>query len=82
MTTFTAAEIKTIDTVFYELDRMSNSDLNKVFGSITIKEIRALAGKLRYAGYCERHGIRYEDMTELDFEDAALEEAERDGYAV
>ena len=60
-------------TVFDKLFQTDYSDLNKIFGSVTIKEIRDLYLKLYYNGYCERHGIKFEDMTEDDFEEADFE---------
>lgn len=76
MMNFSENEVRTIEVVFDELSRMDYSKLNSFLGSMTIKDVVALACKLRHAGYCERHGISYEDMTEEDFEIAAFERLE------
>ena len=80
--TLTANEKRTVLSVFDELCKKSYSELNMFLGSITIKEMQLLRLKLQYEDYCDRHGIQLEDMTDDDFEAAALEKAERDGYAV
>ena len=80
--TLTANEKRTVLVVFEELSRKSYSELNTFLGSLTIKEMQTLCQKLRYEDYCERHGITYDEMTEEDFVDAALEDAEAQGYAV
>lgn len=72
----TTNEKRTILAVFDELLRKPYSELNTFLGSLTIEEMQKLYGKLRHEGYCERHGIRYEDMTEEDFEQAYLERCE------
>lgn len=56
--------------VFEELLRMGDSKINTFLGSETIKEMHKLYSKLFYADYCDAHGIKYEDMTVEDFEDA------------
>lgn len=69
--------------VFTDLwQRFTDEELNYFIGSETIREMHALRSKLYHEDYCDRHHIRYEDMTEIDFENAALERAERDGYAI
>ena len=80
--TLTANEKRTVLSVFDELCKMRYSDLNTFLGSITIKEMQLLRLKLAHEDFCDRHGIEFEDMTEEDFVTAALEKAERDGYAV
>ena len=80
--TLTANEKRTVLAVFEELNKRKYSELNTFLGSITIREMQALYQKLRYEGYCERHGITYEEMTDDDLLDAAMEEAEAQGYAV
>ena len=80
--TLTANEKRTVLAVFEELNKRKYSELNTFLGSITIREMQALYQKLRYEGYCERHGITYEEMTDDDFIDAAMDEAEAQGYAV
>ena len=59
--------------VFSELLKKPYSELNAFLGSLTIKEMRDLYGKLRYEDYCKAHGVRYEDMTDADFEMAYCE---------
>lgn len=51
-------------------------DIHKKFGGITIEEMNKLFVKFRYADYCERHGITFEEMTEDDFERAYFEDCE------
>lgn len=65
---------RTICAVFGELIRKPYSELNTFLGSQTIKEMSELYSKLHYEDYCIRHKIRYEDMTESDFEQAWHEE--------
>lgn len=64
----TKEEQRTVLAVFEELVKMPYSDLNKFLGSTTIQEMAELYNKLRYADYCEEHGIEYEEMTDEDFE--------------
>lgn len=80
--TLTVNEKRTVLAVFGELNKKRYSELNTFLGSETIREMQTLYQKLRYEEYCERHGITYEEMAEDDFIDAALEEAEAQGYAV
>ena len=69
----TAAEMRTIEAVICEVARMPYSQMNTFLGSMTCKEVAALAHKFQYADYCERHGVEYEDMTADDFEQAYME---------
>ena len=46
------------------------------FGSITIEEMTNLYYKLKYEDFCTRHGIKYEEMTDEDYVDYALEQAD------
>ena len=69
-----ADEKKTVLAVFSTLCEMKDDDLHKFLGSITINEMKSLERKLHYEGFCERRGIKYEDMTEEDFMDAYFEE--------
>ena len=73
-TVFSDDETRTVLSVFNELMKMTYDELNKFLGSITIKETSTLYTKIRYRNYCRRHNIRFEDMTDDDFENAALEE--------
>lgn len=45
-------------------------------GSITIKEMSDLYYKLKYEDFCTRRGIKYEEMTDEDYEDYVLEQAD------
>lgn len=45
-------------------------------GSITIKEMSDLYYRLKYEDFCTRRGIKYEEMTDEDYEDYALEQAD------
>ena len=65
---FTERQIDVITGVFGELLKMKYDDLNSFLGSETISEMQDMYSRLYYREYCERHGIRYEDMTEADFE--------------
>lgn len=51
-------------------------------GSMTINGMADLYKRLKYEDYCNRNGIAYEEMTEKDFEEFALEEARSMGYEV
>lgn len=64
----TQNEKRTICAVFGELLRKPYNELNTFLGSLTIEEMQKLYSKLHYEDYCIRHEIRYEDMTEADFE--------------
>jgi hypothetical protein len=70
----TANEKRIVLAVFTELLKKPYKELNSFLGSLTIYQMQELASKLRYEGYCERHGIRYEDMTDDDFAMASEEE--------
>lgn len=72
--TLTVNEKRTVLAVFDELVRLPYSELNKHFGSETITEMQKLYSKLYYEGYCERHGVKYEDMTDDDYINAYMEE--------
>ena len=74
---FTSAEQKTVLAIFSSLlTTHSTRDLNAFLGSETIKEMSALYSKLKFEPFCERHGIRFEDMDEFDYETAYREEWE------
>ena len=47
--------------------------LNQFLGSETIKEMQTLHSKMYWDDYCKRHGIKYEDMDDFDFERAYRE---------
>lgn len=69
-------ELCTVTAVLEELLRKPYSELNKVYGTLTIKEMSELYCKLEYRDYCEEHGIAFEDMDDLDFEQAYREKWE------
>lgn len=71
---FTEREANTVLAVFGSLIRKSDRELNTFLGSETMREMKRLYWKLHYNPYCEKYGIRYEDMTEDDFIDAWEEE--------
>lgn len=76
--TFTPNEQRTVQAVFESLlKRFTDDELNCFIGSVTIGEMHELYNKLRYDSYCQEHGIKYEEMTEEEFVDAALESAEK-----
>lgn len=74
--TFTEREINVIAAVMLELSRMHDDDLNRIIGSETIKDVHKLSSKLYHREYCDKHGIRFEDMTDADFEQAYFERFE------
>ena len=49
------------------------SELNSFMGSETIQRASTLRNKMEHEEYCEKRGMKYEDMTEEDFEMAAEE---------
>lgn len=70
---FTENEKRTVEAVFGELVKMGYSECNRFLGSVTIGEMATLYYKLRYEEYCERNGIKYEDMTDEDWLEAEME---------
>jgi hypothetical protein len=50
------------------------SELNKFMGSETIQRAAKLRSKMEHEEYCEKRGMKYEDMTEEDFEMKAEED--------
>ena len=56
-----------VKAVFGELLRKPYNELNTFLGSYTIAEMGRVYSKLHHEPYCERHGIKFEDMTEDDF---------------
>ena len=63
----TPKEKNTVKAVFVELLIKPYRELNTFLGHTTIVEMAKLYYKLRYEKYCEDRGIRFEDMTEIDF---------------
>lgn len=77
---FNEREIRTVLGVFDSLMRKSDRELNTFLGSLTIAEMKALYYRLHYAPYCEKYGIKYEDMDEDDFI-RAYEDEEAEKFA-
>lgn len=77
---FNEREIRTVLGVFDSLMRKSDRELNTFLGSLTIAEMKSLYYRLHYAPYCEKYGIKYEDMDEDDFI-RAYEEEEAEKFA-
>lgn len=72
---FTERELVVIQEVFGELLRMPNSKLNTLLGTETIDVMSKIHHKLEYSNYCEKHGKKYEELTEEDYIEA-IEEME------
>lgn len=66
----TERELEVMHGVLDELLHLKYDELNKTYGSETIKDMYHLWAKLGYRDYCEKYGVQYEDMTEDDFEQA------------
>ena len=62
----TANEKRTVKAVFSELLKKPYYELYPFLGDLTVSEMQKLYYKLRYEQYCEDHGIRFEDMDEMD----------------
>ena len=54
------------------------SELNKFMGSETIQRAATLRNKMEHEEYCEKRGMKYENMTEDDFEMAAEEKIKQE----
>lgn len=66
--TLSERELQTVQAVFNDcLMRFTDDDLHTFIGSETLKDMKNLYSKIRYRDYCERHNIKFEDMTEEDF---------------
>ena len=76
MIRITAEDRKTIFAVFSDLLQKKYNELNTFMGSETITRMQQLHNKLYYEDYCNRHQIRYEDLTEADYEQAYYEKWE------
>lgn len=74
---FTEKEQQTVLAVFSTLVQMNDSKLNTFLGSLTIAEMKALYLRLHYSPFCEKYGIKYDDMDEDDFIRAWEEECEQ-----
>ena len=68
--------------VFHELDRLPYKQLNTILGSVTIKEMHELLLKLETEEYRRERNIKFQCMTDEDFDDYALWRANREGYPV
>lgn len=71
-----------VKVVFHELDKLPYKELNRILGSVTIKEMHNLLLKLETEEYRRERNIEYQSMTDEDFEDYTLWRANRDGYDV
>ena len=69
----TKEEKRTVRAILAEVLYMGNK-ANTIWGSETLKEARKLWYKLECEPYCERHGIKFEDMTDEDFAQMYYEE--------
>lgn len=69
----TNEEKRTVMAVFDSILKLRYEEMNRFLGSMTIKEMQEMYNKMKYEGYCEAHGIKYEDMDEEDFVDAYME---------
>lgn len=56
--------------VFCELLKQPYDKLNRFLGSETIKQMFIISDKLILRDYCERHDLKYEDLTYDDRVDA------------
>ena len=71
---FNEHEQRVVLGVFGEL--LGRDDLNSFLGTLTIEEMNKIYSKLKHEPYCKKYGIKYEDMTEEDFEREYLEQYE------
>ena len=78
----TDREKRVVISVFHELDKLPYKELNRILGSMTIKEMHNLLMKLETEEFCKARGLKFDDMTDDDFDDYALWRAEKDGYSV
>lgn len=76
---FNHGEERLVFVVLDELMKMGYKKLNSIFGTLTIEDMQLLHSKLHYNDYCERHGVKYEEMTEDDYI-RAYEEEEEERY--
>lgn len=76
---FNRNEERLVFVVLDELMKMGYKKLNSIFGTLTIEDMQVLHSKLHYNDYCERHGVKYEEMTEDDYI-RAYEEEEEERY--
>lgn len=76
---FNRDEERLVFVVLDELMKMGYKKLNSFFGTLTIEDIQLLHSKLHYNDYCERHGVKYEEMTDEDYI-RAYEEEEEERY--
>ena len=73
---FNRDEERLVFVVLDELMKMGYKKLNSIFGTLTIEDMQLLHSKLHYNDYCERCGIKYEEMTDEDYIRAYEEEEE------
>ena len=68
----TKEEKRIVMSVFGSILKLKYEEMNNFLGSMTIKEMQEMYNKMKYEGYCEAQGIKYEDMDEQDFVDAYM----------
>lgn len=73
---FTKAEMDLFKMVLREVAKKDYDEIMNLVGSMYVEPVKRLADRLNTQWYCERHNIRYEDLTEDDRVDMALEEGE------
>lgn len=76
---FNRDEERLVFVVLDELMKLGYNKLNSIFGTLTIEDMQLLHSKLHYNDYCERHGVKYEEMTDEDYI-RAYEEEEEERY--
>lgn len=72
----TSREKNLVQGIIGDLLSKPYNELNKTFGTETIQEMANLYSRMRWDDYCKRHNVKYEDLTEDDYEQAYREEWE------
>ena len=70
-----------LDTL-YRANANGEIDLRNILGNLGLFDLIDLHSVLEMHEYCQKHGVKYEDLTSADYEAFALEKAEADGCAV
>ena len=63
-----------VQAVFEEI--LYRADVHPLLGSETIREAHEILSRIKTEDYCTRNGIKFENLTDDDFERMALEEAD------
>lgn len=66
--TFTKEEKNTVYAVLDELVRRPSAEVIQMVGSVTYDRFATLYSKLKYWDWCIEHGIKFEDMTDADWD--------------